>query len=166
MFFAVLPRLSQKFPGTAKFVQKNFDIISWTCIYKTSKELGHNLETSRANQKMSAFWKKQMKTRQTISVVVVVLYLIVTSAISLFHNEDCPFGTAKTNRTNVLYSNEPCPGCKFSAGFNSTEIDYDPALVGAEKPLICQPSQHLAINVRHEWAYSILLRGPPLTPIS
>ena len=107
-----------------------------------------------------------MKTRQTISIVVVVLYLIITSAIGLFHDDDCLFGELKEDTTKGLSSCESCPACMFSAGFNSTEIDHELPLLNVENPVICQPEWHFTFVDHHEWSYSILLRAPPLISTS
>ena len=107
-----------------------------------------------------------MKFRQTISAVVIVLYLIVTSAIGLFHNEGCVLGAEHAGTTNVLSCNEPCPACMFSAGFNSTKADYGLLPICAKSPVICQAVQHFTVVDHDEWAYSILLRAPPLTSTS
>ena len=115
---------------------------------------------------MSVFWKKQLKIRQAASVVVVVFYLIITSTVSLFHNEGCVLGTIRAGTADVLSSNEPCPACMFSAGFNSTEANHGLPQLTTEAPVICQPTQHFTIPDHHEWSYSILLRAPPLTSTS
>ena len=107
-----------------------------------------------------------MKTRQTISIVVIVLYLVITSAIGLFHNEGCLLGELNEDTTKGLSSCESCPACMFSAGFNSTEVDHESPLLDAENPVICQPVGHFTFVDHHEWAYSILLRAPPSTSIS
>lgn len=107
-----------------------------------------------------------MKIRQTTLVVVAVLYLIVTSAIGLFHSDDCLLGALNENTTKGLSSGEPCPACMFSAGFNSTEANHGLLQLTTEAPVICQPTQIFVIPDHHEWSYSILLRAPPLTSTS
>ncbi len=115
---------------------------------------------------MSAFWRKQVKTRQTISVVIIVLYLVITSAIGLFHNEGCFLGASNEDTTKGSSSGKSCPACKFSADFNSTEVNPGLLQLTAEAPIICQTKQLPTIPDHHEWAYSILLRAPPSTSIS
>ena len=107
-----------------------------------------------------------MKIRQTALVVVAVLYLIVTSAIGLLHNEGCVLGTLNEDTTKGLSSGEPCPACMFSAGLNSTEANHGLLQLTTEAPVICQSTQHFTIPDHHEWSYSILLRAPPLTSTS
>lgn len=115
---------------------------------------------------MSAFWRKQVKARQSISVVVIVLYLMIISAIGLFHNEGCLFGASNEDTTKGSSSGKSCPACKFSADFNSTEVNHGLLQLTAEAPIICQTKQLPTIPDHHEWAYSILLRAPPSTSIS
>ena len=107
-----------------------------------------------------------MNIRQAISVLVVVLYLIITSSIGLLHNEGCAFGATKSGTEDTHSSTEACPACKFSAGFNSVEEDDGLLLLDAESPAICQPVWHFTVVDHHEWAYSIFLRAPPLTSTS
>ena len=104
-----------------------------------------------------------MKLRQTISVLLIVLYLIITSAIGLLHNEGCIFGTIKAGTEDTQSSHDWCLACKFSADFNSTEATHGLQQLAIEVPVICQPKQHFTIPDHHEWSYSILLRAPPLT---
>ena len=107
-----------------------------------------------------------MKIRQTTLVVVAVLYLIVSSAIGLFHSDDCLRGALNEGTTNVPSSSEHCLACIFSADFKSSEANHELPLLTTEAPVICQPTQHFTIPDHHEWSYSILLRAPPLTSTS
>ena len=85
---------------------------------------------------MSGFWKNQFRLHRTASAVVLVVYLLVTTSIDLFHNEACMFGAAQP--TDVISHNESCPACMFLAGYNSTGANYDSTLVNAECLLISQ----------------------------
>jgi hypothetical protein len=107
-----------------------------------------------------------VKTHQTISVVVIVLYLVITSAIGLFHNEGCLLGASNEDTTKGLSSGESCPACMFSVSFNSSKVDHELSLLDVENPIICQPEWHFTVIDHHEWSYSILLRAPPTTSIS
>jgi len=107
-----------------------------------------------------------MKIRQTTLVVIAVLYLIVTSVIGLFHSDDCLLGALNEGTTNVPSSGEHCLACIFSADFNSTEANHGLLQLTTEAPVICQPTRHFTVVIHHEWAYSILLRAPPLTSTS
>lgn len=107
-----------------------------------------------------------MKTRQATSIAVLVFYMIITSAIGLFHNENCALSTIRAGTADALSSKEPCPACMFSASFNSAEVDHELPLLDAENPVICQPARHFTVLDHHEWFYSILLRAPPLTSTS
>jgi hypothetical protein len=110
---------------------------------------------------MPVFSRKKGKIHQTVSVAIVVVYLIITCATELFHKECCLLDAVNAGATNVLSCNGPCPACMFSAGFNSTEADYGSVLVGVEHRVIFQSLQHFTIVNHHEWACSIFLRAPP-----
>lgn len=107
-----------------------------------------------------------MKSKQSTSIVVLVFCLIVSSAIGLFHSDDCLFGALNEGTTNVRSSGEHCLACIFSADFNSTEANHGLPQLTTEAPVICQPTQYFTIPDHHEWSYSILLRAPPLTSTS
>jgi len=112
------------------------------------------------------FLEKQMKSRKKTLVLVTVLYLIITSAIGLCHSDDCLLSALNEGKTNVPSSSEHCLACIFSAGFNSTEANHGLLQLTIEGPVIYQPTRHSTIPDHHEWAYSILLRGPPLASTS
>lgn len=119
-----------------------------------------------ADGKITAFSGKRMKARQATSIVVLIFCLIVSSAVCLFHDDDCLFSALNKGKTNVPSSSEHCLACMFSAGFNSTEADHELFLLVAENPVICQPEWHFTFVDHHEWSYSILLRAPPLISTS
>ena len=116
---------------------------------------------------MYGFSKKHFKIYQTASVVIVVVYAIVTSAIDFFHSEDCHFGAANTDTKDVIFCTDPCPACKFLGNSNSTEVNSSSALVIVAIRVISQPLPRFTAVVNHnEWAYSISLRAPPSITIS
>jgi len=115
---------------------------------------------------MSAFWRKQMKTRQATSIIVMLSCLIISSATCLFHSDDCVLSALNKGKTNVPTSSGHCLACIFTAGFKSIEADYGLPLLSVTSPIACQPIQHFTIANHHEWSYSILLRAPPLTSTS
>jgi len=113
---------------------------------------------------MSGFWKKQFRLHRTASVVLLAVYLLVTTSIDLFHNEACIFGAAQS--TDVISHNESCPACMFLAGNNSTGANYDSTLVNAECLLISQFLPRLIVVNHYEWPCSIAPRAPPSITIS
>jgi len=115
---------------------------------------------------MYAFSKKNFNIRHTMSVVIVVVYAIVTSTVDLFHNENYHLGTVNLTDTDFIFSNDPCPACKFLGNSNSTEANSNSALVSTTIQVISQPSPRLTIVNHYEWACSIMLRAPPSITIS
>ena len=107
-----------------------------------------------------------MKARQATSIVVLVFCLIVSSAIGLFHDDDCLFSALNEGKTNFPTSSEHCLACMFSAGFKSIDADYGLPVLSVKIPIAFQSIQHFEVAHHHEWSYSILLRGPPLTSTS
>ena len=124
------------------------------------------LRNQRKKLNMYGFSKRHFNIRHTMSVVIVIVYAIVASAIDLFHNEDCHFGTANTDATDVIFCNDPCPACAFFNSSNSTEANSNSALVSTTIQVISQPSPCLTIVNHYEWACSIMLRAPPSITIS
>ena len=116
---------------------------------------------------MYGFSKKHLKIYHTASIAIVVVFVFVTSAIDLFHIEDCHFGTTATDATDFISHNDLCPACKFLNTSNSTEANYNPALVISAIRIISLPLPRFTAVVNHyEWACSISLRAPPSITIS
>jgi len=115
---------------------------------------------------MYGFSKKRFKLYQTALVVIVVVHAIVTSAIDLFHNEDCQLGTVNTSSTDIIYCNNPCPACMFLACYNSTQDNYETVSVSTKDVFILQILPHVTAVNHNEWACSIILRAPPSITIS
>jgi hypothetical protein len=115
---------------------------------------------------MCGFSKKRFSAHKAASVAVVLLYMLVVSTISLFHNDGCELTRSDAANKDVIPRNDQCPACRFLAGHSSTGANYGPALVSAECPLISQFLPHLAVVHCDEWAYSITPRAPPSTSIS
>jgi hypothetical protein len=111
----------------------------------------------------TAFWRKQVKTRQATSIVVLVSCLIVSSASGLFHSDECFLGALNKGKTNSSSSSEHCPACIFTAGFKSIEADYGLPLLGVTSPIACETIPRFTVVNHHQWSYSILLRAPPST---
>ena len=107
-----------------------------------------------------------MKARQATSILVLVFCLIASSAIGLFHDDDCLLGELNEDTTKGISSQESCPACMFSAGFKSIDADYGLPVLSVKIPIAFQSIQHFEVAHHHEWSYSILLRGPPLTSTS
>jgi len=115
---------------------------------------------------MSGYSKKHFSVHRTASMVVLAVYLIITTSIDLFHSEDCMFGAVQRGTTDAISCNNPCPACKFLAGCNSTNPNYGSILVSTESLLISQILSQLTVVNHYEWACSIVSRAPPSITIS
>jgi hypothetical protein len=101
-----------------------------------------------------------------MTIVVVVVYAFITSAIDLFHNGDCLFGIVHTDSSDIVSRNDSCLACKFLDSSNSTEVDFSPYLVGITSQFIFQPLPRLMVVNNDEWFCSITSRAPPSNTIS
>ncbi len=93
--------------------------------------------------------------RRAITVGTFCAYLIAACLADLFHTEECPLTTGKTES-----SSETCPACKFLAGANSTEVLYESAPLVMEFRMVL-PTAPVASAVVTAWPSAILRRGPP-----
>ena len=107
-----------------------------------------------------------MKARRATSIVVLVFCLFVSSAIGIFHGDDCLLGELNEDTTKGLSSCESCPACMFSVSFKSIDADYGLPVLGVKSPIVFQFIQHFVVAHHYEWSYSILLRAPPLISTS
>ena len=115
---------------------------------------------------MCGFSKKRLSIHRTASVAVVLLYMLVVSAVDLFHDDECQLAPTGTAPTDVIPSSDQCPACMFLAGHSSTGADCEPALVSAKCLFISQFSPRVTVVQHNEWAYSIISRAPPSATIS
>ena len=115
---------------------------------------------------MSGFSKKRFSIHNVASAVIVVEYLFLSTSVDLFHNENCIFGVEQPFGADVISHNDPCPACKFLAGYNSIEVNQDSISFGTEYLLIPQFIPFSTIVNHDAWSYSIISRAPPLLTIS
>ena len=115
---------------------------------------------------MCGFSKKQARLHKIVSLLIIVVYLAITTSVDLFHTESCVFGIDHTSTGNGIFSYDTCPACTFLAGHNSTQVRNSPALLNAESPFISQFLPHSEVVHYDEWASSIISRAPPSTSIS
>ena len=115
---------------------------------------------------MRGFSKKRFSIHKTASVAIVLLYMLVVSAVDLFHEDECHLAPTGTAPTDVVPSSDQCPACMFLAGHSSTGIGYGPALVSTECLLIPQFSPRATVVLNNEWGHSIISRAPPSAAIS
>ena len=109
--------------------------------------------------------QRQAGPHRALVIGVVGLYMAITSTVSLFHN-DWPSAHGCEGGESSFPSPHPCPACKFLAGSNSAEVQYDsgPALVAS--PLPPEFVRDSIIVVADPRTGSILLRAPPPTSLS
>ena len=119
-----------------------------------------------AKGEISAFLRKQMKAIYATSILVLIFFAFVSSAIGLFHCEECFLDALNKGKANVPASDEHCLACIFAAGFKSFDADYGLPVLGIKSPIAFQSIQHFVVAHHYEWSYSILLRAPPLTSAS
>jgi len=115
---------------------------------------------------MCGFSKKQTGLHNKVSLLILVVYLVITTSVDLFHTENCAFGIEHTSTRNGIFSNDKCPACKFLAGHNSTEVCNNSALLKAEQLFVSQFLPHSDIVYCDALASSITPRAPPSTDIS
>lgn len=126
--------------------------------------MGFFLENRESNLNMYGFSKKQFRLHRTASAVILAVYLLITTSIDLFHNEDCMFGAVRA--TDVISHNESCPACKFLDSSNSAELDFNPYLVITTSQVISQPLPRSIVVNHDEWSCSNTSRAPPSITIS
>ena len=123
-------------------------------------------ENRERNLNMFGFSKRHSKICHTMSVLVFVVYAFMTSAIDLFHNDECLFGAVHTDTSDILCHNDSCPACKFLDSSNSTEADFNPSLVITTTQVFSQPLPHSIVINHDEWSCSNTSRAPPPITIS
>ena len=110
---------------------------------------------------MCGFSRDGLAIHKTTVILVVILYVIVASAVDLFHTGECQVTPTDTAHKHVIFNGDQCPACTFLAGHSSTGASHVPGLVIAECLLISQFSHCVAVVQHNEWD-SIASRAPPL----
>jgi hypothetical protein len=105
--------------------------------------------------------RKSVDVHKAMVVGVLCLYLAVACGVNLFHTEDDPLTTGKT-----APSSDSCPACKFLAGANATQVLYESCPVAIEYQVVSAPAPGSFVVVSKQCTGSIVLRGPPLLPLS
>jgi len=103
--------------------------------------------------------------RKAALVAVVAVYMTVTCAVDLFHNEDCQLASANVDTTHTICNGDPCPACMFSASYNSPDLPYGSVLIGAETGVVSKFQPQRTVVSHSECACSIISRAPPATTI-
>jgi len=115
---------------------------------------------------MYTFVRKQASSFQTLAVSVAVAYLGITWLVPLLHSDDCPNAPGADPGTRSTPSGNPCPACKFLAGSNSTEVQYDAGPLLAESRVQPESTQDSGVVLANLCKGSIILRAPPAAPLS
>jgi hypothetical protein len=113
---------------------------------------------------MYAFAHKRKNTYKALALGVVAVYALITWAVPLLHNDDCP--ATHTTPKAPLQSDRPCPACNFLSTAHATEIHCDstPGLAPSGRPPEFACGSLVAIA--SPYAGSIFLRAPPRAPLS
>ena len=103
----------------------------------------------------------QGSTHTALVVVIMGVYLAITSTVCLFHTEDCRHGRQNGNTPNSSPSDSPCPACKFLSGSDSTTAHDDPLPTLIESSTLLEAVQDSIAVVVSCCTGSIVLRAPP-----
>jgi hypothetical protein len=115
---------------------------------------------------MCGFSRDGSTIHKTRAIAVVILYVLVVSAVDLFHDDECTLAPSGTAPADLISSSYQCPACMFLAGHSSTGVGYGPALSMAERLIIPQFSPRVTFVLNNEWGHSIISRAPPSAVIS
>jgi hypothetical protein len=115
---------------------------------------------------MYTFARRQDGRFQKLAVSVAVVYLAITSLVPLLHSDDCPNAPGADAGSRPTPSGNPCPACKFLAGSNSTEAQYDAGPLLAESQVQAESAQDSGVVLANLCKGSIILRAPPAAPLS
>ncbi len=107
---------------------------------------------------------KQRNTYNAIALGILLVYTLITWAVPLLHDDDCPVahGTPGTHSP----SEGTCPACNFLAGANATDVPCDPTPVLMESKTPPEFVWNSAVVITSPCEGSIILRGPPVGPLS
>lgn len=111
---------------------------------------------------MYTFVRKQAGSFHTLAVSVAVVYLAITSLVPLLHSDDCPNAPGADAGSRSTSLGNPCPACKFLAGSNSTEVQYDTGPLLAESQVPPESTQDSGVVLANQCEGSIILRAPPV----
>jgi hypothetical protein len=110
--------------------------------------------------------RKRAGGSQAILVGVALVYFAIAVAVPLLHQDDCPAAPGSKTAGNTLPSNAPCPACKFLANSHSDQIPYEATPDLVQSRILPDFGRHSLAIVTSPGEGSILLRGPPLPPLS
>ena len=115
---------------------------------------------------MCGFSRDGSTMHKTRAIAVVILYVLVVSAVDLFHDDECTLAPSGTAPADLISSSYQCPACMFLPGHSSTGFGYGPALFIAECLFISQSPPCATVVLNNEWGHSIISRAPPSATIS
>ena len=115
---------------------------------------------------MYAFTRKQANDYRTLAVGIALMYIAITSTVSLMHSDDCPFSGRADARDTSFPSEDGCPACKFMAGSDSGEAPCDAAPLVSEVLLTVESATDSIVVISSCCAGSIVLRAPPSFSLS
>jgi len=113
-----------------------------------------------------AFTRKQAGGYRTLAVGVALVYIAITSAVSLMHSHDCPFSGRADAPETSFPSEDGCPACKFLAGSDSVEAPCDAAPVVAKVLFTIESAPDSVVVIANCCVGAIALRAPPASSLS
>ncbi len=139
---------------------------------------------------MYSFRKNWFKAEKATRIWIVIIYAFVTFTIPLTHtcslhaqnSTNCNFGshhcccgledqvcmqpTVIVEQSSCTTENRHCNGlctaCMYSMNSRSTSVQPGAVTLDNEFQTFTQSLQFSNVVIRHQWATSIILRGPPL----
>jgi hypothetical protein len=115
---------------------------------------------------MYALAHKQRNTYKALTVGITLVYVVITLAVPLLHKDDCPAAPGSKSPGSSLPSSAPCPACKFLAGANATQVHCDSTPVLTQSQTLPEVTRDSQVVIASPCAGSIVLRGPPVAPLS
>ena len=115
---------------------------------------------------MYAFTRRQAGGYRTLAVGIALMYIAITSTVSMMHSDDCPFSGRPDARETSFPSEDGCPACKFLAGSDSVEAPCDAAPVLSEVSFSVESAPDSVVVIANCCAGSIILRAPPVSSLS
>jgi len=99
-------------------------------------------------------------------VGIALMYVAITSTVSMMHSHDCPFSGHADAPETSFPSEDGCAACKFLAGSDSVEALCDAAPVASEVSFSVESAPDSVVVIANCCAGSIILRAPPVSSLS
>ncbi len=110
--------------------------------------------------------REQRNAHKALVLGVLLVYTLITSTIRLLHDNDCSATHGIPNAGTSLPCNDACPACKYLAGSHATESPCSSGLAVIPAETALETPRCSQVVVAHSHMSSIILRGPPVVPLS